>query len=421
MSRLQLPRLLRVRDVRLLWAGETVTALGTAVSGVAMPLVAIEVLDASVLAVTLLTAATWLPWLIVGLPAGAWVDRLPKRPVLVVCDAISLLLLLSVPLAAWAGALTTMHLLAVNLGLGLATVFFRTAWTAYVPTVVAPKELMPANALLHGSESAAHVAGPGLAGLLAAAVGAVGALIVDAVSFALSTLCLLRISAVEQSRPAQPRRLLAEVTEGVHLVARDRFLRNLVVHGALANLPLVGYGALSVPFLVREAGQGPAAVGLILAVGGLGGVIGASVSTHVSRALGSARALVVLKAGAGPCALLLPLADDGWRITLFLLGSVLVGLGVVGGNVISASFRQTYVPPELLGRVMAAMQFCNLGTIPVGAVLAGLLAQNLGTRTALALLTAAYAVSGLLLALGPLRGRRDLPVREPTASAPVPG
>jgi MFS family permease len=133
-----IPPLLRVRDVRLLWAGETVTALGTAVSSVAMPLVALEVLDAGVLAVTLLTAAAWLPWLVIGLPAGAWVDRLPKRPMLVTCDAASALLLLSVPVAAWGGWLTVAHLVGVALGLGVASVFFRTAWTAYVPAVVPP-------------------------------------------------------------------------------------------------------------------------------------------------------------------------------------------------------------------------------------------------------------------------------------------
>lgn len=411
-----IPALLRVRDVRLLWSGETVTALGTAVSGVAMPLVALQVLDAGVVAVTLLTAATWVPWLVIGLPAGAWVDRLPKRPVLVACDVLSVLLLLSVPVAAWAGALTVAQLVAVNLGLGSATVFFRTAWTAYVPAVVPPGRLAPANALLHGGESAAHVAGPGLGGLLVAAVGAVGALLVDAVSFVLSTLCLLRIRVVEAASDAPRRRLTTEVAEGVRLVARDRFLRNLVLHGAVANLPLVGYGALAVVFLVREADQGPAAVGLLMTVGAAGGIVGATLSGQVARALGTARALVVLKGGAGPCSLLLPLTDDGWRVAFFALGSMLVGAGVVAGNVISTSFRQTYVPKEILGRVGSAMQFCNLGTIPVGALLAGALAEGLGTRTAMWLLTGAYACTGLILALGPLRGRRDLPVREPVPS-----
>ena len=216
---------------------------------------------------------------------------------------------------------------------------------------------------------------------------------------------------MEEPPAAQPRNLRAEVAEGLRLVLRDRLLRNLVVHGAVANLPLVGYGALAVPFLARELELGPVAVGLLVAVAGLGGVLGAAVTARVARRLGTARALVVLKAGAGPCSLLLALAQPGPGVALFALGTALVGAGVVGGNVLSTTFRQTYVPPELLGRVMSAMQFCNLGTIPLGAVLAGGLAQAVGIRAAVAVLTTAYAVSGLILVLGPLRGRRDLPER----------
>lgn len=403
--------LLRQHDLRLLWTGETVTALGTAVTTVALPLVALEVLDASVLAVTVLAAASWLPWLVVGLPAGAWVDRLPKRPVLVVSDLASALLLASVPVAAALDVLSVGQLLVVALGLGTASVFFRTAWTAYVPVVVPADRLVPANALLHGSESAAQVAGPGLAGLLVGLAGAVAALVADLVSFVVSAGCLLRVRAVEPVPQAPTRHLRAEVVEGVRLVTGDRFLRNLVLHGAIANLPLVGYGALVVPFLLREAGQSPAVVGLLIGAASTGGVLGAGLSSRVVRRLGSARALVALKGGAGVCSLLVPLADDGPRVALYVAGAGLVGAGVVAGNVVSTSFRQRYVPAELMGRVMSAMQFANLGTIPLGAVGAGLLAEGLGLRPAVVLLTAAYALSGLVLALGPLRGRRDLPDR----------
>lgn len=409
--------LLRLRDVRLLWAGETVTALGTAVSGVALPLVALEVLDASVLAVTVLTAAAWLPWLLVGLPAGAWVDRLPKRPVLVASDLGSALLLASVPVAAALGVLTVAQLVVVSLGLGAGSVFFRTAWAAYVPAVVPAGRLVPANALLHGSESAAQVAGPGLAGLLVTVVGAVGALVADLVSFLVSAGCLARVRTVETREQPDRRDLRAEVVEGVRLVTRDRFLRNLVLHGAVANLPLVGYGALTVPFLLREVGLSPAGVGLAIGAGSVGGVVGAGLTSRVVRRLGSARALVALKGGAGVCSLLVPLADDGLRVVLFALGTGLVGAGVVAGNVVSTSFRQRYVPPELMGRVMSAMQCANLGAIPLGAVGAGLLAEALGIRPAVWLLTGCYALTGLVLALGPLRGRHDLPERDEALAA----
>lgn len=404
---------LRLPDVRRLCTGETVTAAGTSVTSIALPLVALQVLDASVLAVTALTAAAWLPWLLLGLPAGAWVDRLPKRPLLVTCDLGSAALLATVPVAAWAGVLGVAQLLVVALGLGTCSVLFRTAWTAWIPVVVPAEELAPTNALLHGSESAAQVAGPGLGGLLVAAVGAVGALTADLLSYLVSAVCLWRVQAVEAVRPAPTRSLTAEVREGLALLLQDPVLRRLTLHGAVANLPLVGYGALTVPFLVQDAGQSAASAGLLLSLGALGGVLGAACANRVVGRLGSARALVLLKGGAGPCSLLVPLADNGWRLVLFALAAALVGGGVTAGNVVSATFKQRWVPAALLGRVSAAMQVANLGTIPAGALLAGGLASALGTRPALGVLTSGYALSGLLLVLGPLRGRRDLPERVP--------
>jgi predicted MFS family arabinose efflux permease len=145
----------------------------------------------------------------------------------------------------------------------------------------------------------------------------------------------------------------------------------------------------------------------------VGGVVGASLVQALTRRLGTARTLVLCKAGAGPCALVVPFTADDARLVLFVAGSVLVTTGIVAGNVVSASFRQAYVPPQLLGRVVTSMQLLNVGTVPLGALLAGALATATTTRTAVAVLTVAYALSGLLLVLGPLRGRRDLPGRPP--------
>lgn len=412
---------LRDADFRRLWVGTTASRLGTSVSSVATPLVALEVLDASALVVSLLTAALWSPWLLVGLPAGALVDRLPGRAVMLVSDAVALVALASVPAAAWAGRLTEAHLLGANLVLGTCSVFFTTAWVRYLPALVGPERVVPANAVLHGSESAAQVAGPGVAGVLAGALGAVAGLAVDALTYLVSAWCLLTVRRRPRQEPAAARRPLhVEIAEGVRVVARDRYLRCLVLHGAASNLPLAGYQAVLVVFLVRDVGLSAASVGLLLALTGLGGVLGASCVQQLTRRLGSARTLVLCKAGAGPCALLVPLTGDGWRVVLLVVGTTLVVAGVVAGNVVSSSFRQAYVPADLLGRVTTSMQLVNLGTIPLGAVVAGVLASATSLRTAVAVLTAAYALSGLVLVLGPLRGRRDLP-GPPTAPADVPG
>ena len=167
--------LLRRRSFRLLWTGETISQLGNAMALVGVPLVAVTVLHASTFAVGVLAAAAWLPWLVIGLPAGAWVDRWPARRVMIVCDVISAALYASVPIAAWAGVLTTGLLVAVQLAGGAASVLFMTAYQVYLPSIVAPAELIEGNTKMQGSASAAAFAGPSLAGLVAQLLGAVTA------------------------------------------------------------------------------------------------------------------------------------------------------------------------------------------------------------------------------------------------------
>ena len=277
----------------MLWVGETTSALGSSVTSVALPLVALTTLHAGVVAVSLLAAAAWLPWLVIGLPAGAWIDRMPRRPVMIACDAVSLAAFASVPLAAAWDVLTMTQLLGVALLAGVAKVFFSTAMRAYVPTIVRRDHLVDANAKLLGAESGAQVAGPGLGGLLAQALGPATALLADAASFAVSLLCVRALPREAPVGRARRRPLAAEIAEGVRFVARDRLLRVYVVFGALANLVLIGYGAITVPFLVHGLGVGPAQAGLLLAAGQVGGVAGAVGAPWIGRRLGKNRTLIV--------------------------------------------------------------------------------------------------------------------------------
>ncbi|GAA3802100.1 MFS transporter [Sphaerisporangium flaviroseum] len=403
--------LLRDRDFRLLWIGETTSGFGSTLTSVALPLVAISTLHASTLVVALLTAATWLPWMIIGLPAGAWVDRLPRRPVMLVCDAASLLLFVSVPAAAWWGVLTIGQLLAVALLAGTAKVFFQTAYQVYLPAVVRDADLPEGNAKLQGGESAAQVVGPGVGGLIAQVFGAVTGLLADAVTFLVSGLCLLAMR-TREAPPAPPENrttLRREIGEGMRFVARDPYLRVLTVFGAVSNLTLVGYQAILIVFLVREVGLGAGVVGGLIAATSLGGVIGAAGATRLVRRLGSARALLACEMIGAPFALLIPLTTPGAGLAFMVVGSLAVVAGVVTGNVIKSSFRQTYCPRHLMGRVSVSMQFVNYGTIPLGALLGGALGASIGIRPTMWIMTAGVALSGLVLLAGPLRRRRDFP------------
>ncbi len=404
----------RNRDFRLLWLGESTSTVGTNISRVALPLVAVVTVHASTMQVSALTAAAWLPWLVVGLPAGAWVDRLPRRQVMFVCDVACLLLLLSVPVAAWSGALTFGHLLAVALLTGTAGVFLTTAYSVYVPSIVAPELLPEANAKLQGSEAVAQVAGPGLAGLLAQLLGAVAGLVVDALSFLVSAVCLLRIARQEETPAiARTRRLRQEIAMGVRLVAADPYLRVLAVFGALTNLTLVGYQSILVVFLVRDVHVTPAGVGALLGLMSAGGVLGALVAPALARRIGSARALLFSALCSAPFGLLIPLTAPGHRLALVAVGGFVVGSGAVSGNVIKDSWRQGYCPRRLLGRVLVTMQVLNYGAIPVGALLAGALGSSIGLRPTLWVLTTGLALAALTLLVGPLARSRDLPPARP--------
>ncbi|WP_343299508.1 MFS transporter [Streptomyces drozdowiczii] len=202
------PSLAGHRDFRLLWIGETTNRVGINITTVAMPLVAVVTLNASTLAVSVLAAVPWLPWLLIGLPAGAWVDRMRRRPLMLVCNASSVVLLASVPVAAWLGVLTMTQLLVVGLLNGLAAVFFGISYKVYLPSIVDRGLLQQANARLQGSESVAQVAGLGGGGLLAQAFGAVSGLLVNACTFVVSALCLFGIRSREkmpEPPPSAPR------------------------------------------------------------------------------------------------------------------------------------------------------------------------------------------------------------------------
>jgi MFS family permease len=411
--------LLRQRDFRLLWTGETTSSLGSSVTGVALPLVALTTLHAGVVAVSMLSAAAWLPWLLIGLPAGAWVDRMPRRPLMMVCDIASLGLFVSVPIAAWLGGLTMAQLLTVALLAGVAKVFFATAYRAYLPSLVAKRDLVEGNARLQGSESAAQVAGPGLGGLLAQAFGAANGLLADAASFLVSLLCLRGIQAEEPRLEVRRRALRHEIAEGMGFVARDRLLRVFMIFGSASNLVLTGYGAITVVFLVRSVGLSSGAAGVLIAAGSTGGVLGAFLAPRLARSIGSARALLLCKVGATPFGLVIALTGPGWRLAFFVVGSVGMVAGIVAGNVISGGFMQAYCPPAMIGRITTSIQVVNFGAIPVGALVGGFLADAAGFHTALWILFGSFVLSSLILLASPIRKDRDLPTRPAAPSEPA--
>jgi MFS family permease len=412
------PPLAANRNFHLLWFGEGVSVLGSTATSVVVPLVAVTVFGAGAGWMGVLTAATWLPWLVVGLPAGAWIDRLDARRVMITADLGAALAVGSVPLAWALGVLTLPHLVVAALGVGTASVFLRGAYLPLVPRVVGADDLGAANARLVGTESAMQVVGPAVGGALVTLVSAAYAVVLDVVTFLVSALCLHRMDPRTLVPPAPaPRRepLRREVATGIRVVARDPFLRFFTLQGGAANFALTGYYTLLVLFLSRDLDLDPSRVGVVLAAGSVGGLVGASVARRAAARLGDARAMVVLQVAAGPPALLIALAQPGARVVLVPLGLALVGLGVVGANVLRGTFRMRYTPRHLLARTTSSSALVNFGTMPLAGLLAGWLGTHVGVRETVAAMALAYALTSLVVLIGPYGRLRDLP-RQPMAT-----
>jgi MFS family permease len=394
------------------WFGEGVSLLGTATTSVLLPLLAVTELQAGPVWMGLLTAASWLPWLVLGLPAGAWLDRSDPRRVMIIADLVAAGTLASVPVVWALGRLSLPQLLVVALVGGTCTVFFRTGYVKLLPQIVPDAGLETANARVFGTESAMQIAGPGVAGVVAQLASAAAGVVGSVVGYAVSALCLTRICVPVGSRPAAGAdRLRTRIAQGVRTVLDDHNLRVLMIIGGVSNFGLTGYAALLVLFLVGDLGLPEVQLGVVMMFGGIGGLVGALVAPRLGRRLGTGRASTALLLVAGPAALLVGAPSSTSQTYLTAAGLFLVGAAVVGGNVIRGAWRQRYVPAELMGRVMTTMQVVNYGTMPLAGLAAGLLGSRWGVQPAIMVLAGVHAL-GCLSILGTRLGRAvELPTR----------
>jgi MFS family permease len=400
----------RHRDFLLLWSGQTVSEMGSSITTLALPLTAVVVLGASTFQVGLLTSAATLAFAVIALPAGALVDRLAKRRLMIWCDVARMLIIGSVPLAAAFGALTLGQLYAVAVAAGVGTVFFDVSYQSYLPALISTEHLADGNGKLGATQSFAQVTGPGLGGGLVGLVGAAGAMAADAISYAVSVASLLAIRTREEPPPRKSRRgLRAEIAEGLSFVLRHPILRKIVACTGTGNLfGTMGF-ALEIVFLVRVLHVRPAVTGLLIAIASLGGVAGGVLSGRLTRRIGSARIIWFSLLVISFPQLLIPLAEPGWRVVAFVGGLMTFSFGSVVYNVAQVSYRQAICPPELLGRMNAAVRWIVWGTIPLGGLLAGTFGSLLGVRPTLWIAYAGSWAAGWWVFFSPLRRLRDVP------------
>ncbi|WP_405650950.1 MFS transporter [Streptomyces sp. NBC_00019] len=410
----------RTADFRVLFAASTLSQLGTNVSYVAVPLLAVTALDAGPGQVGALATLSTLAFLLLGLPAGAWVDRMRHRRVLIAADLARAVLYASVPLAWWTDTLTLGQLYAVVLLNGAATVFFDVASQSTLPLLVGREALVPANAALVGLQAVGNVAGRGAGGALVQFLTAPVAVVCAAVTYLASALQLTMIRGAESPRGRNRKTTLkAEIAEGLRHVFGNPELRALALTAALINLGMQVVNTMLPILFVRELGLPASALGLFWAAGGLGLLLGARCARPLAARLGHGRTLGVVGAILAPAALLVPLIDRGPWLWIAGLGWTLVLFKTGTDNVLGVSLRQRMTSDELLGRMNATYRFVLTGALAIGAAVSGVLGELVGVRATLwvggALMTAAF----LPVFLSPVRTRRELP-RYALVTAPAP-
>ena len=410
-------------DFLKLWSAETISQVGSQVTGLALPLVAIITLDVSAFEVALLGVIEFAPFILISLPAGVWVDRMPRRPILIAGDLGRAALLATIPIAYAVDALTIWQLYVVGFFFGVLTVFFDVAYQSYLPALVEREQLVDGNSKLEISRSGAQLAGPALAGVLIQVLKAPLAILLDAISFLVSGLFVLAIRKREAVPDREPGRsplhgMRAELSEGVRYVFGHRYLRWIAASTATFNFFGSMTGAIFLVYAVRELGLSAGTLGIIFAIANVGYLVGAIVTNRISRRIGVGPAIVLGAAG-GAASLLVPLAPTSAPIPWLIASGVLVGFGVVLYNVTQLSFRQAITPERLQGRMNSVMRFIVWGVIPLGTLLGGAIATAVDLRTAIWVGAIGQSLGFLPVLLSPVRTLREMPepVADPLAEA----
>jgi MFS family permease len=403
----------RKPDFLKLWTGETVSLLGSQVSLLAIPLAAISILHASNFEVGLLASVETVPFLLVGLPAGVWVDRWPKRPVLIGGDIGRAIALASIPLAYALGWLSIWQLYAVAFTTGVLTVLFDVAYQSYLPSLVGREHLVDGNAKLEISQSVAQVGGPGLAGELIHLLRAPTAVAVDAASFLASAVGIASIRQPEPRRTAVPRHqragMKSEIGEGLRYVVGHPVLRRIAGGTSTSNLFHTLTGTVLLLFMVRTLHFGAGTIGLVFLLGNLGVLLGAMLAGPLGRRFGIGPVCCAALVVGGLGHVLIPLATRSDGFPILVVSWFVIAASVPVYNVNQVSLRQSICPERLLGRMNATMRFLVWGTMPIGGLLAGVLATVIGLRPSLWVGAAGGCLAFLWVLGGPVRKVRDIP------------
>jgi MFS family permease len=419
------PSLWRHRDFVKLWTGETISQFGTQVSLLAIPLIAALTLNVTPFEFGLLGTIEFLPFILISLPAGVWVDRLPRRPILIIGDIGRGVALLSIPIAFTFNSLTIWQLYVVGFINGCLTVFFDVAYQAYLPALVERDDILEGNSKLEISRSAAQITGPGVAGFLIGLITAPMAIIVDSISFFGSALFVLRIRK-QEPRPERTKTaegknvgMRTEIADGLRFVLGNRYLRAIAACTGSSNLfGNIGF-AILILYAVRSLGMTAATIGIALSIGSIGALLGALTANRIGRWLGVGPTIVITAVLFAPPMLMIALTPPELALPIAAASIFLASFGSVVYNITQVSFRQAITPERMQGRMNATMRFIVWGTIPFGNIIGGLLGGIIGLHETIWLSGFLSFIPFLPVLFSPVRTIREMPAPQGPTDSPL--
>lgn len=397
-------------DFLNVWAAETVSVFGSQFYLLAMPLAAVLILDATASEMGILFAVEMLPFLLFGLLAGVIADRRGRRQIMIVCDLGRAGVLAAIPVTWYLGMLSWPVMYGVAFTAGVFTAFFDISYQAYLPTLVKRSELLDANSKLETSRASSQVAGPSIAGLAVDAVGAPLAIFTNSISFLGSAFFLFRVRKQESVAKNQVRKsTLQEIRDGLDIVFSNKMLRGIAGCTATANL----FGSMSYAILMlymeSSLGLGASWIGAIFAVGALGAVLGALVSSRIVSSLGLGKTIVVSAALSSVPTILMVLAFPENAILVLMPLWFATGLLSVVYNVNQVSLRQSITPDNLQGKMNATMRFLVWGVFPIGGLIGGILGDALGLRTTILISGIGMLTSVFWVLFSPVKDVASIP------------
>lgn len=381
--------LIKHANFRSLWIAQILSLVGTQVTIVSLPIIAIKLLNASTMQVGILTAVAYLPFLLFGLPAGAWVDRMSIKKLMIVCDICRGTLLLVIPLLYYYNLLSIPILFVVAFCNGIFTVFFDVSNQSFLPEILTKDELIEGNSKLASSYTTSQLVGPALAGFLVKLFSAPIAVFIDSISYFLSGIFIRQIKVAKKSETAKTAqassKISTEIKEGLNFVFKNKYLKPMAISMSIANMfDLFGMIQTILPiYILTTLKLSSFEYGIILSLGNIGAILGTVANKYVLNKLELGKVFAISSILPGISLLLLPFAGGEFSIYIIGLSLSLAGFNIAIFNINQISLRQAITPTHLMGRMNATIRFIIWGTVPIGAFLGGWLGETIGIRNTL--------------------------------------